>query len=295
MRFRIAALITAVTTALAATASAPMPGGGVTVVPVSERAAVAAGDTLRLALEVNVPAGLHLQADRPRDKTVIPARLSLKTPTGITFAQVAFPASTTFRLIGFDEPLDVFGGNFTVGANVAIDKTFTPGQVSLPGTFRYQACDDTTCFNPVSVPVEWTFDVLPAGRASAAAQHAELFKGIDFTRAYAPAVPTAPPPTITAKPGETNVLALFDRFTIAGTSGYASSAEFIEFINNAEAGVEQRGLLEGRGPIAVLAIVFLGGLALNLTPCVLPMIPINLAIIGAGAKSGRRGRGFLLG
>ncbi len=45
----------------------------------------------------------------------------------------------------------------------------------------------------------------------------------------------------------------------------------------------------------MLAIVFLGGLALNLTPCVLPMIPINLAIIGAGAKSGRRGRGFLLG
>ena len=45
----------------------------------------------------------------------------------------------------------------------------------------------------------------------------------------------------------------------------------------------------------MLAIVFIGGLALNLTPCVLPMIPINLAIIGAGAKSGRRGRGFLLG
>jgi len=34
---------------------------------------------------------------------------------------------------------------------------------------------------------------------------------------------------------------------------------------------------------------------LNLTPCVLPMIPINLAIIGAGAQSKRRGRGLLLG
>ena len=41
--------------------------------------------------------------------------------------------------------------------------------------------------------------------------------------------------------------------------------------------------------------MFLGGLALNLTPCVLPMIPINLAIIGAGAQAGSRGRGFLLG
>src|SRR6185369_9325925 len=29
--------------------------------------------------------------------------------------------------------------------------------------------------------------------------------------------------------------------------------------------------------------------------CVLPMIPINLAIIGAGTKAGSRARGFLLG
>src|SRR5206468_10131363 len=42
-------------------------------------------------------------------------------------------------------------------------------------------------------------------------------------------------------------------------------------------------------------IVLVGGLALNLTPCVLPMIPINLAIIGAGAQRSSRTRGFLLG
>jgi len=45
----------------------------------------------------------------------------------------------------------------------------------------------------------------------------------------------------------------------------------------------------------ILLLVIVGGLALNLTPCVLPMIPINLAIIGAGAQAGSRGRGFLLG
>jgi len=44
-----------------------------------------------------------------------------------------------------------------------------------------------------------------------------------------------------------------------------------------------------------LLVVLLGGLALNLTPCVLPMIPINLAIIGAGAQAGSRQRGFMLG
>ena len=45
----------------------------------------------------------------------------------------------------------------------------------------------------------------------------------------------------------------------------------------------------------VLALILLGGLALNLTPCVLPMIPVNLAVIGAGARAGSRRNGFLLG
>jgi cytochrome c biogenesis protein CcdA len=293
MRFRLVTLFTALFAAACATA-AQMPGGGVTVEPVTETTSVAAGDTIRLAVDVKVPPGLHLQADRPSDKTVIPARLALNTPAGLTFATVTFPPSTTFRLIGYDQPLDVFEGNFAVGAIVSVDKTHKPGPITLPGTFRYQACDDTTCFNPVTVQTRWTFQVRPAGTASPAAQRPDLFRGIDFARGYPPATP--PAPIITAKlPGDENVLALFDRFTVLGTTGYSNSAEFLKFIDNAEAGVKAQGLLDGRGPIAVLALVFIGGLALNLTPCVLPMIPINLAIIGAGAQSGRRGRGFLLG
>ena len=74
-----------------------------------------------------------------------------------------------------------------------------------------------------------------------------------------------------------------------------NSDTFLTFVRNAEQGVKERGLFEGRGPLAILLLVLVGGLALNLTPCVLPMIPINLAIIGAGAKASSRSRGFVLG
>ena len=60
-------------------------------------------------------------------------------------------------------------------------------------------------------------------------------------------------------------------------------------------GCSSSGWFEGRGPLAILLIVLVGGIALNLTPCVLPMIPINLAIIGAGATAASRSRGFWLG
>src|SRR5204863_9884623 len=98
-------------------------------------------------------------------------------------------------------------------------------------------------------------------------------------------------------PSNPTNLSNLDKFTQAGDTfgGYMGADEFLKKIRNAESGVKERGMFEGRGPLAILVLVFLGGLALNLTPCVLPMIPINLAIIGAGTQAGSRGRGFLLG
>ncbi|MDF7824977.1 cytochrome c biogenesis protein CcdA [Pontiellaceae bacterium B12227] len=91
-------------------------------------------------------------------------------------------------------------------------------------------------------------------------------------------------------------------------SGGLNAEDFLAFIGQ-EGGVtegEKVGLFKLflTDPVAfvresgfLLAIIFIlvGGLALNLTPCVLPMIPINLAIIGAGAQAGSKGRGFALG
>ena len=33
--------------------------------------------------------------------------------------------------------------------------------VTVKGTLEYQACDDRTCFNPVSVPLSWTLTLRP--------------------------------------------------------------------------------------------------------------------------------------
>lgn len=93
---------------------------------------------------------------------------------------------------------------------------------------------------------------------------------------------------------------LAQQFTIAATGvGYLSSREFLTFLARAEGSAppEESALTRFRRQGVWLSLVFIlvGGAALNLTPCVLPMIPVNLAIIGAGAQAGSRRRGFLLG
>lgn len=271
----------------------------IAVTPFAEADAARPGSVVRLALKVAVPPGIHIQSDHPRDPSLIPAVLSIDAPSGVTFTDVVFPKSTEFRVAGFDDLLDVFEGEFVIGARLTIASDARAGMLILPARFRYQACNENTCFGPTKVDTSWTLQI---GGGSLTPKHREVFALVDWTRAQpasktsAAAVATAAPvPAPASAVPAGDVLALFDRFTIAGTGQYMNAGQFVTFVRNAEAGVKSRGLLEGRGPLAILAIVFLGGLALNLTPCVLPMIPINLAIIGAGATNKRRGRGFFLG
>ena len=95
--------------------------------------------------------------------------------------------------------------------------------------------------------------------------------------------------------------ALASHFTVAGReAGYLDVKMMMRFLDTVERGNgldhDRLGTLFHKNGIwLAIFLILLGGLALNLTPCVLPMIPINIAIIGAGANAGSRTRGFVLG
>jgi len=90
-------------------------------------------------------------------------------------------------------------------------------------------------------------------------------------------------------------------------AGYLKAGDFLDFMDRAESGggnelsgvrlflADPVAFVRESGLFLTLFFILIGGLLLNLTPCVLPMIPINLAIIGAGAQAGSKRRGFALG
>ena len=100
----------------------------------------------------------------------------------------------------------------------------------------------------------------------------------------------------------TDLEGLLSHFKTGGvTEGYMRPKAFLEWLETAREGktdgdgnLLQRILLRYGLWLVALLLLPLGAM-LNLTPCVLPMIPINLAILGAGAKDGKKGRGFGLG
>jgi thiol:disulfide interchange protein DsbD len=268
------------------------------VTPLIERAGVHAGDAVRVALKVSLPEGLHTQSNRPRDPLLIPTELSVDAPAGVTVDEIVWPPSTDLNQAGQDKPLAVFEREFVVGVQLSLAAA-QADDLTLPAKLRYQACDANLCYPPQSAEFVWRVHILPVSDAKPPVDRAVAgaFAGIAFGRGEKGGQSAIRiPQSAIGNPQSDDALAKLSEFTVLGTSGgYLGSGEFLTFIHNAETGVRPRGMFEGRGPLMILVLVLLGGLALNLTPCVLPMIPINLAIIGAGAQAQSRGRGFLLG
>ena len=141
----------------------------------------------------------------------------------------------------------------------------------------YQGCSETLCYLPASKSFSLSLSGATAPVAGAAPAAA--------TRQSPPA-------------GWRGSIA---GFGVAGRAvGYVGPEKFIAFLDDADSGRAAgpdalRRALDTTGLWFVVLLILAGGLALNLTPCVLPMIPINLAIIGAGSGGASRGRGLALG
>jgi thiol:disulfide interchange protein len=297
---RILFLLAAAWLGLAGPAAAQLRGVKADVAPLLESDGARAGSDARAALQITLPDGFHVQSNKPRDPDLIPTELTVDAPAGVAVGEVVFPTPIDVTLVGSNQPLAVFERNFAIGVRLSVASSAAAGELKVPFRLRYQACNDTTCFAPTTASGDWTVRVVPAGTAVVAA-HPEVFSKITFGRGDAPRAPSPVASTAagTATGTDTDTvtaLSRLDDFTVLGTTGgYLGTGDFLKFVHDAENGVRERGLFEGRGPLAILLLVFVGGLALNLTPCVLPMIPINLAIIGAGSQAGSRARGFMLG
>ncbi len=249
------------------------------------------GGTIGGALRVTIPGKFHVQSDKPVDEFLIPTTLTVTAPGGIVIAKITYPEPIMLEAeMISDQPLPVFEQEFVIGVAFEIGEDVGPGTYPISLDLGYQACDDRVCLRPETLELTSRLTVVSATTTITKT-------GIDFSgRQAAEIVAPGPkePAPVTAQ--DCDVLAALDRFEIMGTAGgFLGVDDFIEFIEGAETGAIQTNWFDDKGPWFILGAIVLGGIALNLTPCVLPLIPINLAIIGAGAQSGSRRRGFALG
>ncbi len=211
---------------------------------------LAAGGAADAAIALTILEHWHVNANPPANETLIPTEVELTGAAGVTAAAPRYPAPRIVKLEIDPEPLLVWDGTVTATLPLRAAANATNGVRTLRGVVRFQACNDQVCLAPASVP--FTIDVEVTGGAAPPA---------DAPAGETPADSAAEAPPAAA-PGA--------GFTTAPPANPAAAT--IE--NPLAKRIESGGLL------AYLTL-FLIGLALNLTPCVYPMLGVTVSIFGA--------------
>jgi DsbC/DsbD-like thiol-disulfide interchange protein len=125
-------------------------------------AAVAPGQRVSLAVEITPKPNMHVYA--PGQPDVIPISLTL-SPGDAQIAQpVQFPTAEKLEVKELGETQLVYSRAFRLVQDVTIPASRTMikraasrgASLTVKGNLKYQACDNTICYAPVTVPVTWT-------------------------------------------------------------------------------------------------------------------------------------------
>lgn len=206
------------------------------------------GATVNGVVVLQVDKPYHVNANPASEDYLIPTALKLEAGKGYTVGAVQYPKPIE-KAFAFSEgkPLRIYEGRVPIRFQLTLDKNAPKGDLSIKGTLRYQACDDTACYPPRTQPIEIKVPI-------AEQQGARNPK-------YAEAVSDAAPPSESGG---------------GGLAEYSSGSGGI-------VGKLEESFRTGQWVWFTL-LLFVGGLALNLTPCVLPLIPITLGFFSMQAR-----------
>ncbi len=238
-----------------------------------------------LAVILQIEPGWHVypgigSPDAP--ELYIPTSIELALPEGWMRGEIQWPAAheVTFGPEGAQEQVKVYEGRSVVYIPFLVSSDAAEGPASGSATVAYQACDDQTCEPPTDTRVALSTRVVTdagAVEANDDAALAETFAELlakPVVAATEPGPAESAPPSIAADPST-------EKPTALPSSGHTFF------------GIEvprQDGVV---GLLLLIGISALGGFLLNLTPCVLPVIPIKIMTIMQHAN--HPGRGLVLG
>ncbi|MFO7974617.1 MAG: protein-disulfide reductase DsbD family protein, partial [Candidatus Hydrogenedentota bacterium] len=118
------------------------------------------GEAARLAVVIEIPEGWHINAHQPLDEYLIPTEVEFEPPQGFVFKGVVYPEPILASFSFSEEKLAVYEHRATIGIVIGVGENVAPGEYELTGTLRYQACNDTVCAPPKTVPFTATLAVV---------------------------------------------------------------------------------------------------------------------------------------
>lgn len=142
---------------------------------------VVIGDRVRVSAKIVLPEGVHAYAPGAESKGYKVVNLTLAPNALYSTLPVSYPAGTPTTFKALNETVPVYTGQAEITQDILlagkpIFRQVQSGQltdVTVKGTLAVQACNESTCFSPQSIPVEWKigFDKADLERSAVSIQH----------------------------------------------------------------------------------------------------------------------------
>ncbi|MBI1799253.1 MAG: thioredoxin family protein [Candidatus Eisenbacteria bacterium] len=228
---------------------------------------VEAGGTAKASVTLHVLQGWHINANPAANENSIPTLVTVTGTSGVSAEETVYPTPHVVKLPIDDQPLFVWDGEATLRVPLRAAAAAS-GRHSLKGALRFQACNDRVCLPPATLAFDVPVEIvsMESGGAAAAGAGESGVAGAGSAASEA------------AAPKDSGVAGSSRDSSVSSGAGFATTPP----ANPAPAVVRSplADVLDRGGWAAFLAL-FLIGLALNLTPCVYPLIGVTVSIFGA--------------
>ncbi len=117
------------------------------------------GRIVRATVVMDIPAGLHVQSSQPLDKFLVATKLSVETPSGMQVGPISYPRAVMRKLKFSKANVAVYEGRAMLRFNVTVPANYSGGSGEIKGKLRFQACNDESCFPPITREVKMWLNV----------------------------------------------------------------------------------------------------------------------------------------
>jgi thiol:disulfide interchange protein DsbD len=117
------------------------------------------GRITRASVVLDIPSGLHVQSSKPLDKFLVATKLDVETPSGMQVGPISYPRPVMRKLKFSKGNVAVYEGRAMIRFNVTVPANYSGGSGEIKGKLRFQACNDESCFPPVTREVKMWINV----------------------------------------------------------------------------------------------------------------------------------------
>ena len=117
------------------------------------------GRIVRATVVMGIPSGLHVQSNKPLDKFLVPTKLDVEAPSGMQVGPISYPRAVMRNLKFSKKAVAVYEGKAMLRFNVTVPANYSGGSAEIKGKLRFQACNDDSCFTPVTREVKMLLTV----------------------------------------------------------------------------------------------------------------------------------------